>query len=101
MDSIHQKLQSTIADIYRKAIDADRALDHLQRDQKGKFQAIFPQDAGFETSNKRFGPYVQEVTTQWEASKSLEGAEFEQTLTSLVKKIELLLTTLSQFKATL
>ena len=53
MQAVHQQLQETLQTLHRKAVDADRILDSLQRDQKGKFAAVFADDSGFSTSAKR------------------------------------------------
>jgi ATP-dependent Clp protease ATP-binding subunit ClpA len=47
MQAVHQQLQETIQTLHRKAVDADQILDNLQRDQKGKFAAVFADDSGF------------------------------------------------------
>lgn len=101
MQEIHQQLQDTIQTLYRKSIDADHSLDRLQQDQKGKFAAIFPAEAGFDTEAKRFGPYVEEVTRDWQALKDMNDDEAKAALPPLVKKIEMMLTTLAHFQATL
>ena len=61
MQAINEQLQETLQTLYRKAIDADAVLDQLQQVQKGKFQAVFAEDSGFETQAKRFSPYVEEI----------------------------------------
>ena len=99
MQAINEQLQDTLQTLYRKAIDADAILDQLQQSQKGKFQAIFTEDSGFETSSKRFSPYVEEIARDWQAIKDSDEATFKAGLAPLVKKIELALTTLGQFQA--
>lgn len=101
MHSIHQQLQETIQTLYRKAVDADHNLDNLQRDQKGKFAAVFADDSGFNTSAKRFGPYVEEIANDWQALKALTPEKAKLALPPLVKKIELALVTLAQFQQSL
>ncbi|BFT29123.1 hypothetical protein D210916BOD24_02990 [Alteromonas sp. D210916BOD_24] len=101
MQTIHQQLQETMQTLYRKAVDADQHLDNLQRDQKGKFAAVFTRDSGFTTSAKRFGPYVEEIANDWQALKALEEDDAKQALAPLVKKIELTLVTLTQFQQSL
>ena len=101
MQAIHQQLQETMQTLYRKAVDADQMLDSLQRDQKGKFAAVFAQDSGFTASAKRFGPYVEEIANDWQSMKELEGDAAKQALAPLVKKIELALVTLAQFQQSL
>ena len=96
MQAINDQLQDTLQTLHRKAIDADAFLDQLQ---KGKFQAIFTEESGFETSSKRFSPYVEEIARDWQAIKDSDEATFKAGLAPLVKKIELALTTLAQFQA--
>lgn len=101
MQQIFQQLAQNMQLIYRKAIDADSALDALQKDGKGKFNTIFKDEHGFASNSKRFLPYVEEVAL--EIAKLSEGKEEDakQALPSIVKKMELLLSTLGQFKKTL
>lgn len=101
MEAIHSQLQETIQTLYRKAIDADRALDQLQHQQKGKFAAIFATNSPFRIDAKRFTPYVEEIATDWQALKDMDDDSAKQALAPLVKKIELALTTVEQFKTTL
>lgn len=101
MQAIHQQLQDTIQTLYRKAVDADQALDRLQKDSQGKFAAIFAEDSPFTTQAKRFGPYVEEIALDWQALKDMTEEEAKATLPALVKKIEMALTTVSQFQQSL
>ena len=101
MQAIHQQLQDTIQSLYRKAVDADQALDRLQQDKKGKFAAIFAQDSPFTSSAKRFGPYVEEIAMDWQELKAMSEKDAKDALPSLVKKIELALVTITQFQQTL
>ena len=71
MQTVNQQLQETMQTLYRKAVDADQALDALQRDKKGKFSAVFASDSGFTTSAKRFVPYVEEIALDWQAMKDM------------------------------
>ncbi|MCW8109368.1 hypothetical protein OPS25_12735 [Alteromonas ponticola] len=101
MQNISHALQETLQVLYRKAIDADTALEALQREQKGKFQAIFPAQSGFTTQAKRFGPYVEEVANEWTTLQQKDEETIKQQLPPLVQKIEQLLTTINQFQSTL
>ena len=101
MKAIHEQLQETMQTLHRRAIDADQSLDRLQQNKKGKFQAVFADDSPFSTSAKRFSPYVQEVASDWQALKDMPQDEAKAALPLLVKKIELMLTTLNQFQQTL
>ena len=101
MQAIHQQLQDTIQTLYRKAVDADHALDRLQQDKKGKFAAVFTTDSPFSTSAKRFGPYVEEIAQDWQALKEMSDEDAKTALPTLIKKIELALTTIAQFQQSL
>ena len=94
-------LRHYVQTLYRKAVDADQALDHLQKDQKGKFAAVFTADSPFNTSSKRFGPYVEEIAQDWQALKAMSEEEAKAALPLLIKKIELALVTIAQFQSTL
>ena len=101
MQTVNQQLQETMQTLYRKAVDADQALDALQRDKKGKFSAVFASDSGFTTSSKRFVPYVEEIALDWQAMKDMNEEQTKAALAPLVKKIELALITVTQFQQSL
>ncbi|MDM7861704.1 hypothetical protein QTP81_13970 [Alteromonas sp. ASW11-36] len=100
MQALHQQLHDNLQLIYRKAIDADAAIDSLQQQGKGKFSTIFDAQSGFTTEARRFGPYVKELATDIEGLKNADEAELEKQLPQVVKKIELLFKTLGEFKVT-
>ncbi len=86
--------------IYRKAIDADAALDELQRSGKAKFSVIFAEDSGFTSRSKRFGPYVDELAKDV-TTLQIDDPDVKDDLAAVVKKMELLLLTLGKLKVTL
>ncbi|WP_026376338.1 hypothetical protein [Aestuariibacter salexigens] len=96
-----QQLFSTLTDnmqtIYRKSIDADAAIEQLQRTGKGKFKVIFSEDAGFTTQAKQFKPYVEELAMEVASLSTQPEQDVKEKLPALVKKIELMLRTLAQF----
>lgn len=96
--TIIEALNDNLRLIYRKAVDADAALQKLQSSGKGKFNTIFAEDAGFAANSKRFGPYVEELAGEVAGLVDASEAQFAQALPKLVKKIETMLTTLEQFK---
>lgn len=101
MNKVISALNENLQLIYRKAIDADTALDQLQATGKGKFNTIFSEDTPFTSRSKRFKVYVEEVAAdvasiQTESGELIEAQQ--QKLPDIVKKLELLLTTLAQFK---
>lgn len=101
MNKIIAALNDNLRIIYRKSVDADAALDALQAKGKGKFDSIFADGSGFTSRNKRFGPYVEELAGEVSSLVDADQEILNQTLPDLVQKIELMLTTLEQFKKTL
>lgn len=101
MHSLFEKLTENMQIIYRKAIDADQSLAQLQQSGKGKFNHIFSDDAGFTVQSKRFMPYVEELANDIAQLDSIEPPVLQQSLPAIVKKMEMLLSTLAQFKTTL
>ncbi|MBT0585348.1 hypothetical protein [Alteromonas oceanisediminis] len=99
MDALFQQLTENLQLIYRKAIDADKAIDDLQRQGKGKFTTIFDADSGFTTRAKRFSPYMEELAVDIQDLKALPQDELPTALPPVVKKIELMFVTLNDFKA--
>jgi hypothetical protein len=101
MNSVVQALNENLRVIYRKSVDADSALNSLQSQGKGKFNTIFADGSGFVTRSKRFGPYVEELAGEVSVLADAPQAQVKIALPALVKKIELMLKTLEQFKKTL
>lgn len=98
MQAIFNQLNTNLQLIYRKAIDADTAIDRLQAQGKGKFATIFGDHSGFETRAKRFSPYVKELALEIDELKGESQQGLEEALPNVVKKIELLFSTLANFK---
>ncbi|MFC3121184.1 hypothetical protein [Agaribacter flavus] len=98
MNNLLEALNTNLEQAYRKAVDADNSLNALQQDGKGKFTTIFGDDTPFTTRSKRFISYVQELAEDIQALKTLEDEQVKASLPSVVKKLELLLTTLGKFK---
>ena len=91
-------LNENLRVVYRKAVDADAALDKLLASGKGKFNTIFADDIGFATNSKRFGPYVEELAGEVAGLVNANENEWSKKLPSIVSKLEAMLTTLEQFK---
>jgi hypothetical protein len=98
MNKIIEALNENLRLIYRKSVDADTALNSLQASGRGKFEAIFSDGSGFTTRNKRFGPYVEELAGEVAHLQDADQESINNALPSLVKKIELMLSTLAKFK---
>jgi hypothetical protein len=101
MNKIIEALNENLRVIYRKAVDADAALNTLQSKGKGKFETIFVEGSGFSTRSKRFGPYVEELAGEVALLVEVEQSQLQDALPAIVIKIELLLTTLAKFKKSL
>jgi len=97
MNKVLTSLNENMQIIYRKAVDADNTLDKLQTEGSGKFASIFPEGLIFSANSKRFLPYVQELTNDI-SSLNDNYEDADQHLPLIVKKIELLLKTLVEFK---
>ncbi|MFT4994987.1 MAG: hypothetical protein ACI965_002029 [Paraglaciecola sp.] len=98
MQNIIKKLSENVQLIYRKAIDADNAITKLQAAGKGKFLTIFSCDGGFTVQSKHFKPYVEELAHDVSALSELSETELRLVLPGVVKKIELMFTTLANFQ---
>ncbi len=101
LQPLFDKLTENMQIIYRKAIDADQSLARLQQSGKGKFNHVFTDEAGFTVQSKRFMPYVEELATQVAQLHNASAEQVEAQLADIVRKMELMLTTLGQFKHTL
>lgn len=101
MKKIITALNENLRVVYRKAIDADNALDSLKASGKGKFQYIFEESSGFSTKSNRFTPYVEEIAGEVALISKADENELSKRLPIIVKKLELMLTTLHEFKQTL
>jgi hypothetical protein len=98
MQQVHQHIQTTLQDIYRKAVDADANLDALKKQQQGNFQSIFAKGSGFSTEAKRFLPYVEELSLEWNTLKDESEESLKASLPNFIAKLELILKTLIAFK---
>ncbi len=96
--NINKQLIDNISLILKRSLSADATLSHLRSEQKANFQAIFSKDSGFSISADTFQPYVEEVADdllQWQQTQS------QDTLVSIVQKIEQLFKVLASFEANL
>lgn len=100
MEQVVAKITENMQMIYRKAIDADMALDSLQQSGKGKFSVIFGQGSGFTATSKRFAPYVEELAKDITALQH-DDVDTNAQIAIIVKKMELMLLTLAKLKTAL
>jgi hypothetical protein len=98
VEEVINKLKENLQLIYRKALDADKQLDILSKDGKGKFTVIFGDDSEFSSRSKRFIPYVEELAIEVNTLESAENL-YAELLSKIVKKIQTLLVTLEKFKS--
>lgn len=98
MQNIIEQLKDNLQTIYRKALDADQSLGKLSANGQGKFQQVFPEDAGFEVSSKRFQPYIEELAKDILALEQADKSELKANLPVVVKKMELLFSTLGNLQ---
>ncbi len=95
--NVNQQLVDNISIILKKSLTADATLADLREKKKAGFSAIFKADAGFSSSADTFQPYVEEVANDllaWQQSQD------QNSLISLVKKIEQLFIVLGNFENT-
>ena len=101
MQTMFDKLKENLVIIYRKGLDADKKLDEVQQQGKGKFQFIFTTDSGFQTQSKRFAPYIEELATDVMQLELASQQKVEADLPMVVKKMEMLFATLGQLQGSL
>lgn len=97
MDALLNQLDANLKELYRKALDADALLDNLQQQGQAKHQSIFQPDGLFQASSNRFMPYLSETAEQISAIR--QSQQFNTaTLQNIVKQLQLLHKTLSDFR---
>jgi len=92
---VSKQLVDNLSIILKKSLSADATLADLREKKQASFAAIFTKDAGFTCSANTFQPYVEEVANDlvfWQKTSD------QQTLISIVKKIEQLFKVLSNFE---
>ena len=105
MDAVIAKLNENLQVLFRKALDADKALDELKGLGKGKHSAIFPKEVGFTASSDRFSPYIAElsddISSLNELAEKQKKEELNLLLSTVVRKMESIFVTLAQFEGVL
>ncbi|WP_417617162.1 hypothetical protein [Oceanisphaera sp.] len=96
-DSVTNKLNDTLKELYHQAIDADKKLAELRSRGQAKFSAVLREDSQFITHADHFMPYVAELAEELEILTSTTEEEYQDLLSRMVHKIKLLAETLSQF----
>ncbi len=94
-ENISQKLIENISIILKKSLSADATIGDLRKQKKANFEAIFKNDTIFKCSANTFQPYVEEVADDLLAWQTQANND---TLITLVKKIEQLFTVLANFE---
>ena len=99
MEQLLNQLDVNLKELYRKALDADALLDELQSQGKANHQAIFPvAESIFQVSSARFMPYLSETAEQVSAIRLTQQFN-TATLELVVKQLQLLHKTLTEFRA--
>ena len=98
-DSVTEKLNDTIKSLYHNAIQADQKLTELRSKGQAKFSQVLREDSLFITHADHFMPYVAELAEELEIVSTANEQEYQRLLARLVKKIQVLADTLTQFIA--
>ncbi|MBU1436702.1 MAG: prephenate dehydrogenase [Gammaproteobacteria bacterium] len=98
MEQLLTQLDLNLKELYRKALDADAILDELQNKGQARHQAVFPAPSIFKISSPRFMPYLSETAEQIAAIRLTQQFN-TATLALVVKQLQLLHKTLSEFRA--
>ena len=97
-ESVLQQLQENVKIIYHKAVDADRQLEQLRKQQKAGFSHIFSNDSAFKNHANTFLPYVEELAADLQEIQTDDEDHYRNLLPAIVVKIELLFKTLNSLK---
>jgi len=100
-ESVQSQLQENIKIIYHRAVDADKALEALRKQNTASFEHIFADDTPFKNHANTFLPYVEELAADLQAIQTDDEDHYKQQLPTIVIKIELLFKTLDAFKSKL
>lgn len=96
-DSVIDRLNDTLKELYHQTIDADKKLTALRTKGQARFSAVLSEDSQFTTHADHFMPYVAELADELEMLSSCSEEEYQALLARMVHKIQLLASTLSQF----
>ncbi|MGO1793776.1 MAG: hypothetical protein ACTHY5_10410, partial [Oceanisphaera sp.] len=77
--------------------DADKKLTELRTKGQAKFSAVLREDSQFITHADHFMPYVAELAEELEILMTATEEEYQDLLSRMVHKIQVLAETLSQF----
>lgn len=97
-ESVQQQLQENIKLIYHRAVDADKALEELRKQDVASFAHIFSNDTPFTNHSDTFLPYVEELAADLQAIQTDDDEHYKTQIPAIVVKIELLFKTLDAFK---
>lgn len=103
MENLINSLEDNLKELYRKAIDADAQINTLKKQGHGKFTAIFTDETLFDLKADKFMPYLEQTAEQILKLKEseLSAQDSQQEIELIVKKLHLLHTTISEFRAAL
>lgn len=97
-ENVLKQLQENLKIIYHKAVDADKQLELLRKQQKAVFTQIFTDDSAFKNHSTTFLPYVEELAADLQEIQTDNEEHYKTLLPAIVIKIELLFKTLNSFK---
>ncbi|WP_252176313.1 hypothetical protein [Endozoicomonas sp. 4G] len=97
IQEIQDKLILNLKDIYTLALNADEQLNILQKEQKGKFAAIFQQNSGFTASANRFLPYLIELNDEVQNLLTIEPENQKVKIQGIMKKMKMMHRVLARF----
>ncbi len=87
----------SLKDIYPLALEADEQLELLQKNEKGRFSAVFHADSGFLVNGNRFLPYLIELNDEIQSLKIMDSANQLPKITDIVRKIKTMHEILGRF----
>lgn len=100
-ERVLEQLRENVKIIYHKAVDADKQLELLRKQEKAAFAQIFTEDSEFKNHSTTFLPYVEELAADLQAIQTDDEDHYKTLLPAIVVKIELLFKTLNAFKKNL
>lgn len=100
-EKVQAQLQENIKIIYHRAVDADKMLIELRKQETAGFAHIFSNDTPFNHHANTFLPYVEELAADLQAIQTDDETHYKKLLPAIVVKIELLFKTLNAFNSNL
>lgn len=96
-EELHAKLTDQLKSFYHPAMEADEFLTAISKNKMGQFSAIFAEDSGFRAKANRFLPYMEELVDDQQALPKPDEAGFDDAISQLINKFQLMHQVLAQF----